>query len=107
LAELADIFDPSVEFDEPTNAVTHPDEMDDFYDEEDAVNEELKRLQEVTEIEANNSDDDEEEEEELNEATAAEQDGANTATPQTVKEEEITLTDILEGISSWTWTTNR
>jgi len=79
--------------------------MDDFYDEEDAVNEELKRLQEVTEIEANNSDE-EEEEEELNEA-AADQDGANAATPQTVKEEEITLADILEGISSWTWTTNR
>ncbi len=62
LAELAEKYaDSSVEFDEPANTATHPDEMDDYYEEPEAVNDELKRLQEVTEIDDNNSDEDEDE----------------------------------------------
>ena len=57
LAELAELF-VNDDLNEAVATNTHPDEMDDYYEDAEDINEDLRRLQEVTEIE-NNSDQDE------------------------------------------------
>ncbi len=74
--------------------------MDDYYEEEEAVNDELKRLQEVTEIDGNNSDEDEDE---FYDTIA--QDKLNTGEPP--KNQDLTLRDVLADLSQWTWEAKR
>ena len=57
LAEIAELF-VNDDLNEAVATNTHPDEMDDYYEDAEDINEDLRRLQEVTEIE-NNSDQDE------------------------------------------------
>lgn len=82
---------------EKPNANTHPDEMDDYYDEEDQVNEELRRLQEVTEI-------GDLEDEVIDEAETMTEDAKIAEQNETAEQmEDMTKLDISQVLSKWTW----
>lgn len=77
--------------------------MDDDYYLEEGINEELKRLQEVTEIE-NNSEDEyySDPESELESEKLL-----NDQNPTTVNDQDMTITDILCRLTHWSWKWNR
>ncbi len=93
LYSVQELVKETVDFGEKESGTMHPDEIDDYYEEEEQVNEELRRLQEVTDIVDNNSDleDDEEEAE------------ADINADVNAGLDDLSKLDIWVFLSKWTW----
>lgn len=95
----SEIIDEAVEFSEPLASNANPDEMEDyFFDlEEDQQNEELKRLQEQTEIAVDYTSDDDEDD------LAEEKQASNANNSSTSKTASIDEMDKCIDLTTWSW----
>ena len=94
------------EISEPAHANTHPDEMDVFEDaEEEEVNDELRRLGELTEIaHHSDGDDDDNEEQEIEEN---DQENDHAAKADAIKALEDEINNIMSMVADWSWDLTR